>query len=170
MIVQKSINISLEDDSQTLFDKLIPLGLFAMCQSITTVCKPGFVPDVQQGTPTFAHSLKKEDGHINWNDSAVKIKNIIRGTKQWPGAFAVITHTNLNGHRVKIVKASLVPENSVENISPGCIIEIIKNTGFVIKCGTGLLRIEELHPENKKQMSAWAFLQGGHYKTGDKLF
>jgi methionyl-tRNA formyltransferase len=170
VIVQKKMEISEKDDAASLFEKLIPLGLFAMCQSISLVQEKSFKPKPQEGEPTFAHCLKKEIGQISWAMPAFKIYDLIRGTKPWPGAYTKIASGPIQGHTLKILKASLIASESGENIAHGTIKEIVKNIGFVVKCGSGFLRIEEVHPENKKLMSAWAFLQGGHYKVGDKIF
>jgi methionyl-tRNA formyltransferase len=52
---------------------------------------------------------------------------------------------------------------------PGTIVELKKDIGFIVKCGRGSLLVEEVQPEGKKTMSAWAWLQGSRLSIGDKL-
>ena len=130
--------------------------------------KKGKVPgNIQQGTPTNAPILKKEDGKINWSKSAEEIRNIIRGPKLWPGAYCMGAEGKLENKRIKILKAEIYNSNAPKK--PGEISEIIKNKGFVVNCGTGALLIEEVQPENKNPMPAWAFLQGGYASLGSRF-
>ena len=167
IIVQQKIQIDNSDDEETLFKKLIPLGLSVMNETLELL-KKGKVPgNIQQGTPTNAPILKKEDGKINWSKSAEEIRNIIRGTKLWPGAYCMGAEGKLENKRIKILKAEIYNANAPKK--PGEISEIIKNKGFVVNCGTGALLIEEVQPENKNPMPAWAFLQGGYASLGSRF-
>jgi methionyl-tRNA formyltransferase len=56
-----------------------------------------------------------------------------------------------------------------EQADPGRIVELKKNSGFVVACGKEYILIETVHPENKRPMPAWAFLQGGNLCAGDRL-
>jgi len=45
----------------------------------------------------------------------------------------------------------------------------MKKTGVSsLKCGGGFIAVDEVHLENKKQVSAWAFWQGGALGIGDR--
>ena len=167
ILVQQRIPIEDSDDEGTLFKKLIPLGLSVMNETIELL-KNGKVPgSIQQGTPTNAPVLKKEDGKIDWSKPAEAIRNVIRGTKLWPGAYCMGTDGKLANKRIKILKAEIYSSNS--SAKPGEISEVIKNKGFVVNCGTGALLIEEIQPENKNSMPAWSFLQGGYASVGSKF-
>jgi methionyl-tRNA formyltransferase len=52
----------------------------------------------------------------------------------------------------------------------GEIIKTIKNFGFVVQTGSGLLLVLEVQLAGKKQQSAWNFINGTHLQLGEKLF
>ncbi|MBN1622184.1 MAG: methionyl-tRNA formyltransferase [Endomicrobiales bacterium] len=171
ILVQKILSIEDTDDSVTLKRKLIPLGIKAMQETLSFVKQNKCKGEPQKGEPTFAPSLKKEDGRIDWAKSASEIHNLIRGTKPWPGAYTTIKEGNQKGKLIKILKAYLISDSCKnESASIGQIADIVKNKGFVVRCGKGSLLIEEVHLENKKPMPAWAFLQGFRLKAGDIIF
>lgn len=167
ILFQKKIQIDDSDDEETLFKKLIPLGVSVMYETLELL-KNGKVPGAkQEGKATNAPTLKKEAGKIDWKKPAEEIRNIIRGTKLWPGAYCFGAEGKLENKRLKILKAQIYASNSSK--SPGEISEIVKNKGFVVGCGTGALLIEEVQPENKNSMPAWPFLQGGYVAIGSKF-
>jgi methionyl-tRNA formyltransferase len=167
ILVQQRIQIDDSDDEVTLFQKLIPLGLRVMNETMELL-KNGRVPgNKQEGKATNAPILKKEDGKINWARTAEEIRNMIRGTKLWPGAYCIGAEGKLENKRIKILKAEIYDSNAP--MKPGEISEIVKNNGFVVNCGKGALIITEVQPENKNPMAAWSFLQGGYASVGSKF-
>ncbi|MCB4792755.1 MAG: methionyl-tRNA formyltransferase [Elusimicrobia bacterium] len=171
VLVQKSIEISQDDNYLSLAKTLTALGVVVLQESFDKLKKGQSRGEPQNGTPTFAPPLKKENGKIDWSKPADVIFNLIRGTTPWPGAYSEIKEGNLKGKILKIIKAHAVQGAKYETeTSPGQIVEIVKNAGFIVRCGEGFLMIEEVHLENKKQSSAWSFLQGSHFNSGDKIF
>jgi methionyl-tRNA formyltransferase len=167
VIVQKQIEISGEDDALSLQEKLTVLGLETMNEALARV-KNGKVDAVpQEGHPTFAPALKKEDGRIDWSEPAEKIINLVRGAKIWPCAFT--NYGSPNSRVLKILKASENGDFETSEVQNGRIESIVRGKGFCVKCGKGFILVEEVHPENKKRLNAWAFWQGGHLKIGDIL-
>lgn len=168
IIVQKKIGIRNDDDLVSLTKKLTSLGIVTMQETFDKLNNGQVKGEPQSGDPTFAHSLKKEDGRIDWSKNAVEISNLIRGTNPWPGAFTALRDNNI---MLKIVKAYVIEKSeSAETSASGQITEIVKNCGFVVSCGQGELMIETVHPQNKKPMPAWSFLQGSRYNVKDKIF
>lgn len=171
IIAKKSIEIGNSDNAMALSGKLIPLGVEAMNETLDLI-KSGDSSGVpQMEPPTFAPSLKKEDGRIDWTKSNADIFNLIRGTNPWPGAFTEIAIGKLKGKKIKMLNVQI--DDSDQNLSentPGKIVDIVKNEGFVVNCGKGSLLVKEVHMENKKPMSAWSFIQGSHFDVGDVVF
>lgn len=112
-----------------------------------------------------APKIFKHDCLIDWNRSAIEIRNQIRGLCPVPGAYSVISNQMVKPFAIKIFKADLC-ENSF-NILPGQI-QFIKNQMFA---GTGdnkCLHIHMIQPESKPAMTAEAFING--LKTHDGWF
>lgn len=167
IIKQNILPISDEDDAVSLFEKLIPLGIKTMNEALNLIeiGKAEGIP--QEGNTVYAPSLSKEDGKIEWSKPSREIFNLIRGARIWPGTYTIVNDGKLQGKRLKILRAALCEGKA--NLQIGQIIDLIKNKGFVVQCGDGALLIEEVQPENKKPMTAWAFWQGGSLKVGDKI-
>jgi methionyl-tRNA formyltransferase len=169
ILIQKELPIAEDDDADSLREKLVPLGLQTLQEALTKVEQGQIERKPQTGPASLAHSLKKEEGKINWNKSAIEIVNLIRGTTPWPGAY---TAYNTNGEirRLKIVKAKVVSSIQAEKSTEiGMVAGLDKGRGFVVKCSQDFLQIIHVQPEGKRPMSAWEFWQGARMKLGDKL-
>jgi|AGTN01.2.fsa_nt_gi methionyl-tRNA formyltransferase len=166
IIVQKRLPVEANDDAITLKEKLIGLGIEAMNETLKKMEAGAAAGTPQEGEPSYAPALKKEDGAIDWTKPAGEIIDLIRGTRPWPGAY-----TGIKGKRLKILKASVVSEDpccaGVQR--PGRVAALIKGKGFIVACGKECLVVEEVQPESRKAMPAWDFLQGGHLAVGEAL-
>ena len=112
----------------------------------------------------MAPLLKKEDGIIPWDRSAIDIVNRIRGLAPWPGAY-----TFYHDDRLTIWKAAPEPNEDrdllLSHESPGKIIKAEKQE-LLVQTGQGLLAIKELQAANRKRMSTEQFLSGSQLRSG----
>ncbi len=163
--VQKETGVDEFESALSLEKKLIPLGLAALKETLALVKAGRLKGLTQKESPTpYARLLKKEDGKINWEKSALEIDRQIR-------AFIRLgTYTLLpNGKKLKILRAKMVSDPTNSPQSPGSVLGIEQELGFVIKCGMGSLLVLEVQPEAKNKMSAWSFLQGHKLQIGEIL-
>ncbi|HSO26626.1 MAG TPA: hypothetical protein VLS48_01050, partial [Anaerolineales bacterium] len=109
---------------------------------------------------SYAPMMKKEDGRIDWNRSALEVHNHVRGLDPWPGAY-----TSLNGEWLKL--ACTRPETNGE-APPGTIIAADKD-GVRIACGRGVLLVRELQLAGRKRLGAADFLRGCSLQPGTAL-
>lgn len=99
---------------------------------------------------SYAPKLTKEEGQINWQEEdGQQIYGKIKGMNPWPGAYFFI-----QGKMMKITSASWKALEHKENYG-----NIISNE-FDVACRGGILRIEKIKPEGKKEMSGESFLRG----------
>lgn len=108
---------------------------------------------------THAAKLDKAEGLIDWNKSAKHISCQVRGLALGPGAWSFRHGKMLKLHKVTALAGSA----SVGTVS---------ETGsdfFVVGCGAGLLKIEEVQPESKARMSVRDYLRGYAVIKGEKL-
>jgi methionyl-tRNA formyltransferase len=168
VLIQRSLPILPEDDAVSLMQKLVALGIEVMNETVARIRAGDRAARPQAGTPSTAPCLTREDGVIDWTKSAVQVNDLIRGTRQWPGASTAIKDGRFAGTRLKIYAAQVVPERP-EGAGAGQITGVVKNAGFTVACGRWSLLVEQVHPENKKPMGAWAFWQSGYLRVGDHL-
>lgn len=150
-----------EDDAQTLHDRLAGMGAELLQRTIPELIAGRIqpVPQPPEGS-TYARKITKEDGRIDWSQSARAIFNRIRGFNPWPGAF---THLEVGG-RDRLLKIWRGRVDETITGQPG---EIVTAGGedLIVACGSGALRILELQPEGSRRMSAREFLSGHPVST-----
>jgi methionyl-tRNA formyltransferase len=150
MLLQRSIEILLNDTGGSLHDRLAQVGPEALLESLRLVAA-GNAPRVAQDNTraTYAPKLKREHGLIDWIESAEVIERKIRAYNPWPGAFMKI-----DGQNLKIFSASVVDRNG----QPAEILHSDKD--LIVAAGKGALSLAEVQLEGKRRMSAAEFLRG----------
>lgn len=167
ILLQDEVSILPEDDAVTLKEKLILRGVDLMTRTLNRIAAGACAGSRQEGTPTFAPSLKKDDGRIDWSRPARDVINLIRGTTPWPGAFTIVRDGKLAGQRLRIIRAELAAAVSASpSVVPGTVAAILPHEGFLVHCGSGSLIVREVQRENRPAMPAWPFLQGAGFTPG----
>lgn len=158
----EKVRIGEKETTGQLFDRLALLG----GETINTVIK-GLVDGSIKGIPqnhsnaTFTQKITKEMGHIDWSKDAFTIAQTIRALNPAPGTYSFI-----EGKRLKLWMATGIDE--VHNKKPGTIIKIDKDS-FNVAAGHGIVRVEEVQPENKKRLNAGDYCRGYQLEEG-KIF
>lgn len=117
----------------------------------------------QVGEASYTPFLKKEDGIIDWNNSATKIERKIRAYTPFPLAATVF-----NEARLTILKAHLSDSKTGEK--PGTVLPYQKSVGIEIACGGGTILVAtELQLEKKKAMDYKSFINGARGFIGAVL-
>ena len=106
----------------------------------------------------YAHKLTKEEGVINWSDSAFSIDCKIRGMNPWPGVFF-----EYKGTMIKVLSAEY--SDIGHSFAPGTVID----DKLTIACGKGVISIQKLQRSGKSAISAQEFLHGCKIKSGEGL-
>ncbi|MBP3513615.1 MAG: methionyl-tRNA formyltransferase [Elusimicrobiaceae bacterium] len=167
LFLQKETDILPQDNARTLFEKLVPLGLEALKETITRA-QNGDLPKIPQtGEPTLAPMIAKEDALLRPAElDAVTLHNKVRGLACGPKPKVPFTH---NGKTEWLQAVRTEPGESKPG-EPGTVLRIERNQGILVKCKEGSLWLCEVHPAGKKPMSAEAFANGRGVKPGDKVF
>lgn len=165
VILKKTISVESLDTAVTLEKKLAIEGAALLLECLKRIENNTFelLPQDEKDV-SFAPKLKKEYGLINWQNSAMRILNQIRGTLGWPGAF-----TYYRGKLLKIYGAKVfLSQSQARSFFPGEIIEVAKE-GIIVATKKDNLIIEELQVEGGKRMRAEEFIIGHKIPPGEKL-
>ena len=167
LFLQKETDILPQDNARTLFEKLVPLGLEALKETLTRA-QNGDLPKIPQtGEPTLAPMIDKEDALLRPAElDAVTLHNKVRGLACGPKPKVPFTH---NGKTEWLQAVRTEPGESKPG-EPGTVLRIERNQGILVKCKEGSLWLCEVHPAGKKPMPAEAFANGRGVKPGDKVF
>jgi len=160
MLLKKVTAIDPEEDASSLHDRLSLLGAEALDETIELLVAGKIAPEKQDDALScHAPLLRKEDGLIDWNAEPQVVKNLVRGTNPWPGAFSYLDSRLIKIFRVRIGRGEG---------TPGTVLSAGKE-GIEVACKGGSLILEELQLEGKKRLPAREFLAGCRVKPGTKL-
>ncbi len=164
IILQKEVEILDEDTSVTLHDRLADIApsLLLDALALATDGPPPHYPQ-DENAASHAPKLTKEEGQIDWSESTIHIRNLVRGVVPWPGAYTYFGE----GTSLKIVSCEIT-DIPIPEASPG-IIYITDEREPAVKTGDGTLLIKKVQPASKREMSARDFVNGYRIKTGDQF-
>ncbi len=161
MLVKRKLTIGPDETAGQLHDRLAELGREALDETLRQLCAGTLQPEPQDDThSSYAPMMKKEEGAIDWAQSATRIHNQVRGLDPWPGAY-----THLDGQVLK-VGATRVDDNL--SGTPGEIL-VADKQGLQVGCAEGGLVIGELQLPGKKRLKVVDFLSGHPLFAGTLL-
>lgn len=161
ILLQKELTILPAENAVGLEKRLSVLASELLLDSLKSIENNVFVLKAQDdGLACLAAKLKKEDGVIDWGRSAGDICNLIRGCRDWPGAFSYYREK-----LVKIHKASIVVPGQTGQ-QPGKILSVSAE-GIAVAAGKGNILITELQIEGKRKMTAREFISGHRISVGE---
>lgn len=169
MLDKVVVPLDREETGGSLFDKLSQAGA-RLCVKVLKDLEEGRVCPVKQpeeSTTAYASMIDKKMGEVDWNTSAQKIEQLIRGLNPWPSAY-----TRWKGKTVKLWAAKALPQDAVKEMGEhekGAFGQIVRcdRHCLTVQTGEGLLDIRELQLEGKKRMDVEAFLRGCPMAVGD---
>ena len=166
ILLQERIAIDPADTAGTLSVKLATLGGKALEKALDLLRLDRLKPVKQDETlATLAPMLKKEDGLVNWSQSAAHLSALIRGLDPWPATFTV-----LSGKRLRLFAPEVVARNSCPEkfTAPGVVCSADRH-GLLVTTGNDCLLIKEIQPEGARRMGVAAFVSGRPIQPGTML-
>ncbi len=157
ILIQEQVAIGADETAGALYERMKVKGAELLVQAISGVADGSLssIPQSDKGA-SRAPKLEKSDGQIDWTQSAQDIRNLIRGTNPFPGAFTLWRNKPLKVHR------ATVAEGSGE---PGTAIDV--GNRLVVGTGGGTLVLDEVQPPGKKRMSGADFVRGYRIEVGE---
>ncbi|MEY8765649.1 MULTISPECIES: methionyl-tRNA formyltransferase [Francisella] len=144
------IDIQDTDTSQSLHDKFAKLSIKPLLETLENIDMIKSQP--QQGEPTYAHKITKQEGLIDFTKSAKEISCHIRAFTPWPSAFFM-----LEGKQVKVGDFEILEKSANDEVT--AITDITKN-GFDIATNDRIIRFKQLQFPNKKMLNIADILNG----------
>lgn len=158
IIACKETPIEENETAGELHDRLMHLGAELALETIKLIENNQVAPEVQKESEKLkaAPKIFKAFCKIDFQLSADKVHDFIRGLSPFPGAYAIF---NLGDRQImiKILKSEVLELNSNQKETK---IESDGKTFLRIYCSKGSIKIIELQPEGKKRMGIESFLNG----------
>lgn len=165
------------DDGDMLLHCSMPRPLDATCGELTEILsregakllietlrkmEDGTLKRIPQdhANMTYDPMLKKEMGTIDWNASADEIVCRILAMNPWPAC-----SVQYGEERIKLLRAEAVSDTGI----PGNILYAEPDTGLVIGCGKGAVRIAQMQAPGGKPMHSRDYLRGHAMRVGTSL-
>jgi len=163
ILSQSAVPIGPNTTAGELSDSLASLGGTLLIDTLAGL-EDGTVRPVQQDEEqvTFAPSLRKSDGNIDWRKPAVHLERLIRAMHPWPGSYTFWTPPGQRPMRLVVHEADVVPSEATRPNR----IAAADDEGLAVETGDGLLVIRRLQPAGKRVMDVGDFIRGHNVQVG----
>jgi methionyl-tRNA formyltransferase len=154
VLASESTRISREDTTQSLGERLAPMGARLLKETLGRWEERTPVPQ-DPGGVTLARILRKEDGRMDFGRTAWQLDCQVRGLQGWPG-----TWHPFQGQALKVLEARAVEGKG----EAGTLLE-----GERVACGEGALELRKVQLPDRKPVSGKDFVNGSRLKIGDRI-
>ena len=159
ILAQAEVRIDDRETGQTLHDILSLAGAKLLAAALLAYLDGELQPNVQDDAlATYAPSIKREQGAIDWSRSAVDIDRQVRAFTPWPGTFTYWGDTRVKLH-AGISKAGSAPAGRV----------VIHDSALAIGTGSGLYVPSAIQLEGKMRQGIDEFVNGHGAFVGSLL-
>lgn len=161
LLIQEKVIIEDNETAGSLHDKLMTIGGELVLKSLALIESSNYQlinqEELMSETPKHAPKIFKDNCRVDWNQSAQKIGQFIRGLSPYPGAWTqLIDKDKEEVKQLKIFNCSIYEAELDLKIG-----EIkIENNQVFIGTSSGIIEITELQLEGKKKMKPKALLNG----------
>jgi methionyl-tRNA formyltransferase len=179
MLAQDALDILPDETAGELEARLAPIGARLALEVVERFgrsgCANGPPTGIKQdmGQVTKAPKLKKEDGLIDWSQSADQVCRQVRAMQPWPTAYTFLHQTGKPPLRLTVQKAAVASRERERPVgapppdahAPGS--PVVEKDRLLVTAVDGLAEIVELQPAGKRRMGAAEFLRGRALRPGD---
>jgi methionyl-tRNA formyltransferase len=171
------VEIGSDETAPQLAKRLAEAGAPLVADTLRMLEAGEITPKPQDNSlATYAPPLKKEDGRIDWQLSAGRIYNQIRGLDPWPGAFTTFRGKTcriwgrplaVEDFRAAAAGAGLVVNLPGPPIPPGTI--GARESLICVSCGDSSLVLTFVQLEGRKRITAQEFANGARLSSSDRF-
>jgi methionyl-tRNA formyltransferase len=150
----RRISITSSTTAGLLHDQLAELGAALMVETLANLS----VPCTEQSSEsvTYARKIEKTEARIDFEKSAVDVRNHIHGLSPIPGAWA-----NIQGARAKVLTCEVIDQRGDAGVA--------LDDQLTVACGSQAIRLLTLQREGRGVMDAATFLRGFPVPKGTRL-
>jgi methionyl-tRNA formyltransferase len=159
MLLAQPVHIFPQDTAIDLFVSLAQVGAVLMLKTLYAL-ESGIPIGAEQddSQATLAPILTREDGRMDFSQTACTLINRWRGFQPWPGAFTTLRGKKLIVHRMAC-DSGRTPPATLE----------VEGDRLFIGCARSRVELLEVQAEGKKRMTAAEFLRGHQLQSGEKI-
>ena len=166
ILLQDELAIGPLETAEELSVRLAKVGAQLMVRTLEEIDSGGLEPRTQDhSAATMAPRLRKADGELDWQQTAARLFDRIRGVTPWPGA-----SSRLRDRPLKILWGRVIEDEAVaEGGEPGTYLGLIESR-MAVTCGEGtVLGLERVQRPGKKPIEALQFVNGEPIEVGERF-
>jgi methionyl-tRNA formyltransferase len=164
VLLQREIPIDPDEDFGRLRDRMAQQGANLLLETVEAIEKGEARPLKQDDTQTTsAPKITPEHCRIDWSQTAIRIKNQVRGLSPTPGAFTAFRGRNLKLFKVEALDTQFSESNVGRTVVPDGREKVWVGTGG------GILSLLEVQPEGKRRIAVAEFVRGYRVGPGEEL-
>ncbi len=162
-----------EYTSGQLHQHLAELGAQSIVAALQTLVHDGHLtatPQSQEGV-CYAEKIRKEEGRLDFSQSAEHLARRIRAFNPAPGCTISVRGNTIKVWQADVLKnlPTKIPAQHIDSHVPiGTVLHVDKK-GIMITCGVGLLCLTELQKAGGKRLPAERFIQSFSFFVGEQL-
>lgn len=176
MLLKQEVSIGEDETTGELWGRLSVLGGNLLIDTLKQI-EDGSIKRQKQGEEfSVAPMLKKEIAKIDWeNNTAIQIKNLVRGLNPIMGAYTYLGDKKLKFWKVRVITEIELLKDFTElkeysyklcDIAYGTVVISDSKKGLIIKAKDGYVQVLEIQGENAKKMMIGDFLRGNNIQSG----
>jgi methionyl-tRNA formyltransferase len=158
LVLQERIPLTGTETTGSLSELVALRAADLLVQAVDTIADGSAVYTPQDhGTATYTSLLTKEDGRIDWSESAAAIDAQVRALQPWPRARTTFRGQPLTIHRTRVVDQEA---GTAGGNRPGRVVRVDRSRGILVETGNGLVALQELQLPSKKPVDWNSFTNG----------
>ena len=156
----KEVNISEEDTTPILLDRLANLAIPDLLELISKIGKTRATPQPLSGV-TLAPKISKDMARIKWDTPIETILRQDRALSDNPGIWTMYKEERVSLHGLKEV----LLQNSLRKAGD---LELVDDQ-LIVRTSDSVIEVREVTPAGKKRMSGADFARGARLVSGSKF-
>ena len=147
--------------------RLSELGALALIEALSLLDIGQIVERPQDETrATYAPKIERDDARIDWTQTATSIACAIRAFDPKPGAFTTLGDVEVKLFGARGAAFDIPPETS---FPPAGTILAIDDSGAVVACGDGVVRVTDAQLAGKRRLSISELARGRGVAVGARF-
>ena len=164
VLLREAVAILPDDSAATLHERLMQTGAHAIVQALAALTQPGALraePQAASGV-TYAAKISKHEAALDFTRPAAELARKLRAFDPFPGC-----STQVRAVTLKLWAGEALAPRVSEGVPPGTVVQA-DDTGIVIACADGALRVTGLQKPGGKRLRPREFLQGFGLSAGER--
>ena len=157
LFVSRRVAVADRETAGSLHDRLALLSAEVAVETLQCMERTEPTPQLESEV-TWTQKIGREDGRLNWQESANSLDQRVRAMTPWPGGWVPRAD-----QRLKVLEVALAQGTG----SPGTVLECAP--GLVIACGEGALELVRVQAPGRRPVSGRDFANGAHLAPGGTL-